>query len=71
MRHIYRLKYPNYVIDKNKIEITNLHVFLGLHGLADSRRVNSPRCLVLCFFQVLSILLDVNYKIFFFLCVCN
>jgi len=53
MRHIYRPKYPNYDIDKNKIEITTLHIILDLrvHGLAGSRKVNSHRSVLFCVFS--------------------
>jgi hypothetical protein len=32
-RHIYGLKYPNYVVNKNKVEIKTLNI-LGLNGQA-------------------------------------
>ena len=37
MRHIYRLKYPNYVVNKNK----NSHILLGLNGHAGSNKLNA------------------------------
>jgi hypothetical protein len=48
MRHIYMLKYPNYDIDKNKIEITTLLIIVGFHGLAGSKKVNPPRTVLFC-----------------------
>ena len=66
MHHIYKLKYPNYVIDKNKIEITNLHIILGLHGLAGTRKVIPLLPYFLCFFPAPVRIFDVNCKIFFF-----
>jgi hypothetical protein len=36
MRHVYRLKYPNYDVNKNKIEIKILQILFGLNGNAVS-----------------------------------
>jgi len=59
MRHIYRLKYPNYDVNKNKIEIKNLHILFCLKGHAVSSKSNPPRCVLFCaFFQLLSVLFD-------------
>jgi len=43
VRHIYGLKFPNYVVNKNKVEIKILYILLDLNGQASSNNVNPPR----------------------------
>jgi hypothetical protein len=57
MHHIYRLKYPNYDVNKNKIEIispyfSQPYLNLRVHiGHASSNKANPPNyVLFLCFF---------------------
>jgi hypothetical protein len=58
MLDICRLKYPNYDVNKNKIEIKRPHILLGLNGHAVSNEANT--CFVSCFdfSQPLSVLFD-------------
>jgi hypothetical protein len=43
MRHIYGLKYPNYDVNRNKVEIKTLHILLGPNAQAGSNNVSPPR----------------------------
>jgi hypothetical protein len=47
MRPIYGLIYPNYDVNKNKVEIKTLYILLVLNGQAGSNNVIPPRS-VLC-----------------------
>ena len=62
MCHIYWLKYQNYDVNKNKMEMKTLHILPGLNEHAGSYKVHQPRSvLFFCvFFQLLFVLLDVN-----------
>ena len=42
------MKYPNYDVNKNKVEIKTLHILLGLNGQAGSNNVNPPRSVLFC-----------------------
>jgi len=48
MRHIYGLKYTNYVVNKNKVETKTLHILLGLNGQACLNNVSPPRSALFC-----------------------
>ena len=56
MHHIYRLKYPNYDVNNNKIALKILHILLGLKRHADSNKVVLS-CFV-CFSQLMFVLFD-------------
>jgi hypothetical protein len=63
MRHIYGLKYPNYDVNKNKVEIKTLHILLGLNGQAGLNNVNPPRSALFCGSLPSSCSYVVTYKI--------
>jgi hypothetical protein len=43
VHHICGLKYPNYVVNKNKVEIKTPYILLDLNGQASSNNFNPPR----------------------------
>jgi len=68
MNHIYGLKYPNYYVNKNIMEITLFIFFLvWMDMLVQIRSIFPILSCFSVFFQHLFVLFDVNYKMYFFL----